>query len=460
MFTRREFLKNSALLGSAAMFLSGCQSQPKARKISANEKVNVAIVGIANRGAATVNLIDISTRANIVAFCDVDEALIGKSPTVKRVYKKKKVPLFHDYRVMLDKMDKEIDAVAICTPDHMHYPIAAWAIAKGKHVFVEKPLTRTIWESRELHRLSKEAGVKTQMGNQGHTNGGWRDLREWVEAGILGEIEDIYMWTTRPTWPQGGHLKMPEEQPVPKTLDYKMWLGVAPFQPYNEAIVPFKWRGLRNYGTGAAGDMACHFFDTPYSALNLGFPNSIKVKSSSFNDYSFPNQTEMTMMFENKYGANGKIKLNWFDGGLRPKSIKRVDDAYLKDERNGDCLFIVGSKATFTGTHYGTASMIYPRKDMIELKRSNAIPTKKYARCKTPGNPQENWISSIVNDTTPESNFDYACPFTEMVLLSMIGALVPERELKYNPTTMKFDDCPEADRLVSSLYDYNPSFLP
>ena len=460
MFNRREFLKNSALLGSAVMFLPGCATTRKPRKIGPNEKVNVAIVGIGGRGAETVKLVHLTPCANIVAFCDVDEKRVGQAKSVKIATAKKKIPLFHDYRVMLDKMDKDIDAVAVCTPDHMHYPICAWAIAKGKHVFCEKPLTRTIWEARELRRLAKEAGVKSQMGNQGHTRHGWKELREWYEAGLLGEIEEIYMWTNRPIWPQGAHLSMPPAQPIPSTLDYKLWLGVAPFQPYNEAIVPFKWRGIRNYGTGAAGDMACHFFDTPYSALDLGFPTNINVKSAPFNDYSFPAHTEMVMDFDNKRGVGGKIKLHWSDGLIRPKAVKRIDDAFMKDPRNLNCMFVVGTKATFGGNHSGGGSMIYPRDMMREYKKSGMIPDPKYPRSKTPGDPQRNWVEAIKNDTETESNFEYACPFTEMVLLSMVGALVPNRDLKYNPATMKFDNCPEADRLVSSLYDYNTEFLP
>ena len=232
---------------------------------------------------------------------------------------------------------------------------------------------------------------------------------------------------------------MPKAQPIPTTLDYPLWLGVAPFQPYNEAIVPFKWRGIRNYGTGAAGDMACHFFDTPYSALDLGFPTNINVKSAPFNDYSFPAHTEMVMDFENKRGKNGKIKLHWSDGLIRPKAVKRIDDAFMKDPRNLNCMFVVGTKATFGGSHAGGGSMIYPRDTMREYKKNGMIPEPKYERCKTPGDPQRNWVEAIANDTTPASNFDYACPFTEMVLLSMIGALVPERDLKYIPEKMKLE---------------------
>lgn len=224
----------------------------------------------------------ISIPSTSVAFCDVMDDTTQKPwsgyKSAAATYKKfPNVPRYRDFRVMLDEKDKEIDAVLISVPDHMHYPIASWAIAKGKHVYCEKPLTRTIWEAEELKRLAKEAGVITQLGNQGHTNEGWRVIREWYDAGIIGDIKDIYIWTNRPIWPQGG-LKKPAGEKIPSNFDYNLWLGVAPFQPYSSTIVPFNWRGLRNYGTGAAGDMACHFFDVPYSAFNLGSPKQSRVR--------------------------------------------------------------------------------------------------------------------------------------------------------------------------------------
>ena len=193
MIKRREFIKGTAAL-SSLMFLPSCQSQ---KVFGANEKVNVALVGVGGIGHQAINNFEKDMRyVNLVAFCDVmDDTPLkpwGGYKSAAVVYKKyPNVARFRDYRVMLDKMDKQIDAVVISTPDHMHYPIAAWAIAKGKHVFCQKPLTRTIWEANELKRLAKEAGVITQMGNQGHTNEGWRLIKEWYEAGVIGQIKDL-----------------------------------------------------------------------------------------------------------------------------------------------------------------------------------------------------------------------------------------------------------------------------
>ena len=450
MIKRREFIKGAAAF-SSLMFLPSCATKATKR---ANGKLHVAVVGVGGRGRAAVNEVASSPDAKLVAFCDVDDAMAADT------YKKfPKVPRFRDYRVMLDKMGGDIDGVAVCTPDHMHYPIAAWAIAKGKHIYCEKPLTRTVWEARELRRLADEAGVFTQMGNQGHTNEGWRVIREWYDAGIIGEIEDIYIWTNRPIWPQGG-LTMPAGEPIPSTLDYPLWLGVAPYQPYNKAILPFKWRGLRNYGTGAAGDMACHFMDVPYSAFDLGFPSKISANSTPFSDYDWPNKASCDMEFDNKRGKGGKIRLHWFDGGRKPKEIKRVPQEFLTDSRNMNCTFIVGTKNTILTNEYGQGTTIFPRLTMREYAKSGKLPAKTIARSTNPGNPHKEWVKACVDGVNPMGNFNYAAPFTEMVLLSMVAILNPDKELIYNPTKMCFPKTPEADKYLRSLYEYKAEFLP
>lgn len=466
MINRRSFLKGSAAAG-ALMFLPSCQTS---KVKNANGKLNVAFVGVGGRGYNAVESLEKHPDiVNLVAFCDVQDDTplkpwSGYKSAMVTYKKHPDVKRFRDYRVMLDKMDREIDAVVVATPDHMHYPIAAWAIAKGKHVYCEKPLTRTIWEAHELKRLAKEAGVITQMGNQGHTNEGWRAIREWYNAGLLGEIKDIYMWTNRPIWPQGG-LKMPAGEKVPDNLDYKVWLGVAPYQPYSSKVLPFNWRGLRNYGTGAAGDMACHFFDVPYSAFELGAPVSIQGKASPFDDYSWPAATKVEMTFANKCGLGGKINLHWSDAKVRPQSIERVDPSFLvpdpKNEwHNGNCTFIVGTKETVLTNEYGLNSMIYPRERMRELAKSKALPEKTIARSIAPGNPHLEWAKNCIAGTMPPGNFDYAAPFTEMCLLSMISINFPEQKLEYDAKTMSFKNCREADKYIRSLYAYNEEFLP
>ncbi len=451
MINRRGFIKSTAAAGGLMLL----PSWSIGKEPGPNGKLNVALIGVGGIGGMAIGQLLPCKQAKIVALCDVDDARAAKN------YKKFPawMPKFRDYRVMLDRMDKQIDAVVISTPDHMHYPIAAWAIAKGKHVYCQKPLTRTIWEAEELKRLANEAGVITQMGNQGHTNEGWRLIKEWYESGLLGQIEDIYIWTNRPVWPQGD-LSMPPAQPVPPTLDYNLWLGVAPYQPYNKAVLPFNWRGMRNYGTGAAGDMACHFLDVPYSAFDLGYPMRIEGNSTPFNDYSWPSQASSVMTFMNKCGVNNRIRLHWYDGGRKPKSIKRVDDAYLKDPRNNNATFIVGTKETVYTNEYGEGTRIFPVSRMKELMKGNKLPKKTVARSVAPGKPFVEWVMACHEGKQPMGNFNYAAPFTEMALLGMIAICCPNQELSYIPSQMKFAGCPEADKYVRSLYEYKSEFLP
>ena len=447
---RRQFLKGAAALGGLAM-LPACASAPR-KGADLNGKLNVAIVGPGGRGSAAVGAFGSDSKVQIVAFCDVDDVRAAGA------YKKfPNVPRFKDYRVMMDKMGKDIDAVAVCTPDHMHYPISLWAIANGKHVYCEKPLCRTMWECRALQKAASKAGVFTQMGNQGHTFDGWRQIREWYEAGILGDIKEIYHWTDRPHvfWPQGD-LTMPPGQPVPATLDYDLWLGVAPYQPYNNAFVPFKWRGLRNYGTGAIGDMACHFMDVPYSAFDLGYPSLVTAKCTKFNNYSWPAAASIIYDFPAK-GKRGPVKLYWYDGYRKPRNVPRVEQSFIDDKRNSNCTIIVGTKQTVTCGTYGEKPMIHPRANMVELAKAKAFPDPYIPRIV--GGPHINWAHSILEGKQPVSNFDYAAPFTEVALLGTV-AMIAKQPLQYDPETMTFPNCPEADKYVKSLYAYRREFLP
>ena len=327
---RREFIKSAAAY-SGIMILPSVLS---ARIKGANERMRAAIIGCAGQGKESIRSLMNSKYADIVALCDVEKNYMNRSykGDANKVFRDFLTPLpfYQDYRIMLDKMDKQIDGVCVCTPDHTHYPISAWAISKGKHVFCEKPLARTIWETRELNRLSAEAGVYTQMGNQVHTNDAWRTIREWCDAGIIGEVEDIYAWTDR-NW---GFDALPTPTPVPASLDYNLWLNVAQPQPFSKSFVPFSWRGLRNFGTGSAGDMGCHFLDNPYSAFNLGAPYKVVADALPAKDFSWPKAASIDMFFKNKYGKNGIIKLHWYDGLRRPKEIKGVDKAFLDDPKN------------------------------------------------------------------------------------------------------------------------------
>lgn len=282
--TRRQFLATAAAAGSVLILPHGLRGQGTR---SPNERLRIAQVGVGSRGGPSLaGLAD----EQFVALCDVDEkrSLTGIAAAKKaspQMDQLKDARWFKDFRVMFEQMEDKIDAVAIATPDHMHFPIAMAAIARRKHVYVEKPMCRCLTEVRSLHAAAKAAGVVTQMGNQGRAAEGIRLAREWVQAGLIGEVHTVHTWTDRPRLPWFYPADFdPDasatETPVPATLDWDLWLGVAPSRPYRPELVPSFWRGFTDYGTGSLGDMGCHQLDAPFYALDLGSPSSVEAATT------------------------------------------------------------------------------------------------------------------------------------------------------------------------------------
>jgi hypothetical protein len=268
-FSRRSFIKSSSLAAAGFMIVPRHVLGGKGF-IAPSDKLNIAGVGAG--GKALVNLPNAYNNGtdNIVALCDVDDR-----QAIKAREKWPKARYVKDYRVLLDKDNKSFDAVIVTTPDHMHAPIAMAAMQLGKHVYVEKPLTHDIYEARMLTEAARKYKVVTQMGNQGSSGDDTRNIETWIQQGVIGDVHTVHCWTNRPVWPQG--VPTPKEKmPVPKEVDWDLWLGTAPYREYHEAYMPFRWRGWWDYGTGALGDMGCHIMDVPFRALKLGYPTSVE----------------------------------------------------------------------------------------------------------------------------------------------------------------------------------------
>src|SRR5437667_4119371 len=281
--TRRQFVKRSAVVAGALSF----PFVSSRRVLGANNRLNIAGIGAGGKGEVDVAGCD---SENIIALCDVDEK--NAANTFKKYSGAKR---YRDFRVMLEK-EKSIDAVTVSTPDHMHFPAAMWAMRMRKHVYCQKPLTHTVQEARLLAEAARKHKVATQMGNQGHSDSKLRRNVELVQAGVLGNVREVHVWTDRPIWPQG--VLRPTDNPVvPSTLDWNLWLGVAPSRPYSPAYVPFKWRGYWDFGTGALGDMACHCMDLPYWALKLDAPTSVVAQQEGMTSESPPRQSIITYEF-------------------------------------------------------------------------------------------------------------------------------------------------------------------
>jgi predicted dehydrogenase len=437
---RRSFIK-TASLATAAMSLPNILRSQSAGAQTPGNKLNVACCGVGGRGWDAVQGLKAE---NLVAFCDVDDARAAKT-----FAEFPNVPQFKDFRVMLDKMGSQIDAVTVSTPDHMHFPIAMAAIALGKHVFVEKPLTHTVSEARQLAKAAREKKVATQMGNQGHAGEGIRILKEWIDSGILGEVREVHSWTDRPIWPQGvkpfDHSKMMPV--VPHTLDWDLWLGIAEAREYDPAYMPFNWRGFWDFGCGSMGDMGCHIMDGAYWALGLTAPTSVEPVSGIQTEISPPAASMIRFNFPSR-GKMAPVQWTWYDGGLTPPTPPELEET-RKLQDNGTLL--VGSKATvFADTYYGSIRIL-PEAKMKDA--AGSLPAKTLPRV---GMSHFNeWVRACKGGTPAGSNFEYSSRLTETVLLGNV-ALRAKRRIEWDSEAMKVTNLASANRFITE--HFRPGF--
>ncbi len=362
--------------------------------------------------------------ANIYALCDVDSeyaAYMFKGyPNAKK---------YTDFRKMIDT-EKSLDGVLIATPDHDHAVIAAYAMAAGKAVFVEKPMAKTIYEVRKLASLAKKYNVVTQMGNQGHNIEGTYKTIEWIQSGKIGKVREVHMWSNRPMWPQ-GYLTRPAEQPVPKNLDYDLWLGPAPQKPYNKDILHFNWRGLRDYGTGAMGDMGAHTFDAPILALNLGMPTKIQATSTPFSEDYLPKGESVTYTFPAR-GSSPEVTLTWSDGGIKPARPYSLED----DRALSEALYIGDKGMLMHGTHGANPSLI-PNEPDFAVEPWLERPKSVYV----------DFVEAIKEGRKTKNDFEVASKLTEIMLLTNIAVVSQQINctLEYDAENMKITNLPEAN---------------
>ena len=436
----------------ALVTLSGCANQQRTfymppatvrrpRTIPAGEKMNVACIGVGGKGKQDTN--DMKGE-NVVALCDVDEknlqAMAKNFPNAK---------LYKDYRKMFSEMDEQIDAVTISTPDHTHYPAAMMAIKMGKHAFVQKPITRTLWECRMLTEAAHLHGVSTQMGNQGHSSEGTRLLVEWTRAGAIGTVREIHLWTDRPTsWGTPCGTDRPTDTPpTPETLDWNLWLGTAPKRPYHPNYAPKKWRSWYDFGAGALGDMGCHLFDATFWALDLGWPEWVSAETSDRKDETFPKSAKVTYQFPAK-GSRPPVKVFWYDGGNMPERPADLEEGRSMGPSIGGQL-IIGDKGKMLASHNASTVRLIPETAMREFAKAG-VPPKTLPRID--GNHGDDWIQSCKEDGHPAcSNFDYAGPLTEMVLLGVLAVRTGEKVVCDNQT-LKVTSHPEFNQYIREPY--------
>ena len=442
--TRRKFLRDTGLAVALFNILPG--RLPGADAATPNQKINVAGIGIGSRGGAVVDEVA-ALGHNFVALCDVDEKYaakeFGKYPNAKR---------FKDYRVMFDKMGREIEAVVIGTPDHTHALIALEAMRRGKHVYCEKPLAPSVYEIRKLMSAARRAKVVTQLGNQGHSSDTIRRVCEWIWSGAIGKVHTIHAGCD--AFPQvycqiPKLEKLQESHSVPAGLDYDLWVGPVEFKPYSPLWVPWNWRGWLHFGGGCIGDWICHVVDPSFWALDLGAPTSVTAEVTNYDlpkhGLTYPPGSRITYEFAAKQDR-GPVKLVWHDGVTK---IPKPQDFPADEKIPGTGAIIHGDKGMIVhGSHGGGNCHLVPDSLMEQHSGKNA-PPEKIARVK--GHAWD-WAEAIRNGRAAGSNFGYGGPLSQIGLLGLIALRFPGQTLHWDDHAMRFTNHREATALVKPKF--------
>ena len=441
--SRRDFM------GTAAAALAAVTVVPRhvlggANNTPPSEKLNIAGVGVGGMGQ---NNISKCATENIVALCDVDTkyaaGVFKKYPDAR---------VWTDYRKMLDEQ-KDIEAVVVATPDHTHAVVAMAAMERGKHVYVQKPLTRSVYEARMLTEAARKYKVATQMGNQGHSCDEVRMMCEWIQDGAIGDVTEVHCWTNRPVWPQGIGRPTDTHQ-VPDTLDWDLWIGPSPMRPYHPTYLPFNWRAWIDFGAGALGDMGCHVMDAAFWSLKLKYPVSVQASHSYDvqqmwtrfdNKETYPRAEVVHYQFPAREGMV-PVKLHWYDGGILPERPADLEEGRRMPESGS---IFVGSKGKIMCGTYSENLRIFPETKMRAYKRPPArIPRIPGGN----GGHEQDWVRACKGGPAASSNFDYSGPFTETVVMGNLAVLNPGKKLLWDGENMKVTNDEEANAYVKPKF--------
>ena len=437
--SRREFLQKCAMGIAGLSIVPDSVLGKRAGKIPPSDKLHIAGVGVGGKGAENLHNMRSET---IVALCDVDwdyaRGVFETWPQARR---------FYDYREMLDQMGKDIDAVVVATPDHTHALVAADAMTLGKHVYVQKPLAHSVYESRLLTRLAERYGLATQMGNEGASEPGVRQVCDWIWAGEIGEVTKVEAFSDRPIWPQG--LTRPKESaPLPSTLRWDLFVGPAPMRPYHPIYTPWNWRGWWDFGTGALGDMACHILDPVFRALYLKYPVRVQGSSTALLAESAPQAQTLGYTFPARKNSRGEdlpeITVDWYDGGLKPKRPERMADGEMfgnPDDLNG--LIFHGTKDSLLCGNAGINPKLLSGRNPLVRKMNREISLSH----------EMDWVRACKENPATRvktaSDFGYAGPFNEMVVMGVLAVRLQElhKTLRWDGELMKFTNIADNERI-------------
>jgi predicted dehydrogenase len=449
---RRQFLQASTAAGVGYWVAGGVQAK---ESTSALETINFGCIGVGGKGQSDSN--DAARHGNVAAICDIDDNNLGKAAA--RWPKARK---FNDYRKMIEEFGDSIDAVTVSIPDHSHAPASSLAIKAGKHCFTQKPLTHSIEEARVLGELAKKHGVQSQMGNQGTASSNLRKTAALIQAGLLGSVSEVHVWTNRPVWPQGN--VQPKEGPVPAHIHWDEFLGPAKHRAYAPDYHPFKWRGWWDFGTGALGDMACHTLNLPFMALELKDPLSVVAESAEHDKQTYPGWSVITFEFP-ALGKRGPVKLVWYDGGKKPAANlfpapgiftnsqgKKVDAGQYRKVLNTGSLMIGDKGSLLSPGDYGWDTNYTGVLANNEWIPQAQIKEPSVEIVESPGHFTE-YANAIKGGPAPRSNFaDYAGPLTEVILLGNLAVWVSGKKVEWDAAKLKATNAPEVAEIVRKKY--------
>ncbi len=431
--SRRSFLTKASALTAGALILPSQINYLRGSNL--NDKINVAVIGVGGQGRG--NLRDCKDE-NVVALCDVSEIAAADSfksyPQARR---------FKDFRVMFDKMANEIDAVIVCTPDHTHFPAAIAAMQLGKHICVEKPLAHNVWQLRTLRKAAKKYNVISQMANQGHATMGIRYVKEWYDAGVLGNVREVLAWFDGPEFNERGYFLKPDSYPpkgetIPEGIDWDLWLGPAAYRPYSRFYMPRFWRGWYELGNGELGDWACHTLDAPFWALDLGMPVSVDSVSRTPSPEGYVSDQSILKFEFKARGNKPPVTLTWYEGGLKPYNRKEFGLPELPSQG----MIMIGDKVSLmTGGRPNDPKLLLPEADwqnFLKNRPAEVIP-------RVEGGPRAEWFAAIKGTgPMPGSNFEYSARLTEMSLLGVMAQRFNTR-IEYDEANMKVTNHPNFD---------------
>jgi predicted dehydrogenase len=445
--SRRHFFYGTLLAG--AVPAGGFGSVASLKQLgykSPNEKLNIAAIGAGGKGYS--DIMGCTQTENLVAMADPDEKRAARA-----FNQFANTPKYKDFRRMFDKEGKNIDAVTVSIPDHMHGTAAMWAMSRGKHVYCQKPLTRTIWEAKQLELAAAKYGVATQMGNQGYSNEGAREACEILWNGDIGEVKEVHAWTNRPLsyWPQGPEV-VPQEAAVPPTLDWDTWIGIAEMRPYSPAYAPHNWRGFPDFGCGALGDMACHILGTPNMALRLGPASSVEcVKLEGESKYTFPRKTEIRFDFPARENMP-PVSIYWHDSMDAQPKIPGVPEGELLGDSDINGSLFIGDKGMMTTGCYGERTRLVPAEKMKDYKMPPQLLTR------SPGHYRD-WIRACKGGDPACSNFSVSAPFVQWMLLGVIAMKYPGQKLEWDAKNLRITNHKEANNYIKPTIRRGWKFL-